>query len=164
MSALGRIDTQTCAQCGTVVRDRTPRWVCPSCGHDNQAKRGVSLGAASKCETSREMAKSVRHLSVVQEPRPQTRADCIDGPRPCPWVGCRYHLALEVTFAGSIKWNFPDVDVSEMKHSCALDMAEAGPATDDMLATLMNVTRARVQQIEYKALAKLKKLVDPEDF
>ncbi len=29
-------------------------------------------------------------------PRPRTRADCIDAPRPCPWVGCRHHMLLEI--------------------------------------------------------------------
>jgi len=32
----------------------------------------------------------------VTDRRPKTRADCIDGPRPCPWLGCRYHLGVEV--------------------------------------------------------------------
>jgi hypothetical protein len=29
-------------------------------------------------------------------PRPKTRAECRDEARPCPWVGCRHHLLLEV--------------------------------------------------------------------
>lgn len=29
-------------------------------------------------------------------PRPRTRADCLQEARPCPWVGCKYHLLLEV--------------------------------------------------------------------
>ena len=29
-------------------------------------------------------------------PRPRTRADCLDGPRPCPWASCRHHLLFEV--------------------------------------------------------------------
>ena len=24
--------------------------------------------------------------------RPRTRADCLKGPRPCPWIMCRHHL------------------------------------------------------------------------
>lgn len=27
--------------------------------------------------------------------RPQTRGDCVDGPRPCPWVGCRHHTYID---------------------------------------------------------------------
>lgn len=29
-------------------------------------------------------------------PRPITRGDCRNEARPCPWVGCRHHLLLEV--------------------------------------------------------------------
>lgn len=29
-------------------------------------------------------------------PRPKTRGDCLDEARPCPWVGCDFHLLLEV--------------------------------------------------------------------
>jgi len=29
-------------------------------------------------------------------PRPGTRGDCGQEARPCPWVGCRHHLLLEV--------------------------------------------------------------------
>ncbi len=32
-------------------------------------------------------------------PRPKTRADCQAEARPCPWVGCRHHLLLEVAKA-----------------------------------------------------------------
>jgi hypothetical protein len=35
--------------------------------------------------------------------RPQRRSDCEDGPRPCPWVGCRYHLWADVSIAGALK-------------------------------------------------------------
>lgn len=37
---------------------------------------------------------TVDRMLVV--PRPTTRADCEQEARPCPWVGCRHHLALEV--------------------------------------------------------------------
>lgn len=29
-------------------------------------------------------------------PRPTTREQCLEEARPCPWVGCRHHLLLEV--------------------------------------------------------------------
>lgn len=35
--------------------------------------------------------------------RPKTRGDCANSPRPCPWVGCRHHLLLEVTRAGALR-------------------------------------------------------------
>ena len=33
-------------------------------------------------------------------PRPVTRGDCLAEARPCPWVGCQYHLLLDVAKAG----------------------------------------------------------------
>lgn len=33
---------------------------------------------------------------MLRIPRPTTRAECRDEARPCPWVGCRHHLLLEV--------------------------------------------------------------------
>jgi hypothetical protein len=34
--------------------------------------------------------------SMLALPRPTTRGDCDQEARPCPWVGCRHHLLLEV--------------------------------------------------------------------
>lgn len=37
--------------------------------------------------------------------RPKTRADCLNKPRPCPWVGCKYHILLDVNDSGQIVYN-----------------------------------------------------------
>ena len=29
---------------------------------------------------------------ALQAERPRTRGDCVNGIRPCPWVGCGHHL------------------------------------------------------------------------
>jgi hypothetical protein len=40
---------------------------------------------------------------VLTDWRPRTRGDCADGPRPCPFIGCRYHLlSLRVRGSGAI--------------------------------------------------------------
>jgi hypothetical protein len=60
--------------------------------------------------------------------RPKTRGDCVDGPRPCPWVGCRYSLYLDVNPKnGVIKFNHPALEVEELVESCALDVADKYP-------------------------------------
>ena len=41
----------------------------------------------------------VKPYSIDGVARPLTRAECKDGPRPCPWVSCRHHLLLEVASA-----------------------------------------------------------------
>jgi hypothetical protein len=87
--------------------------------------------------------------------RPLYRGDCVDGPRPCPWVGCRYHLFLDETGAvGSLKFNHPDREPDELDETCALDVADRGGATLDEIGELMNITRERVRQIETIALTK----------
>jgi hypothetical protein len=93
---------------------------------------------------------------VSERELPETRAECIDAPRPCPYVSCQYHLYLDVSeHTGSIQFNFPDLDVSEMKESCALDVADREGATLEEVGEYMNVTRERIRQLEVKALAKV---------
>lgn len=93
--------------------------------------------------------------------RPATRAECADGPRPCPYVSCRYHLYLDVSDrTGSIKLNFPDLEVWELAASCALDIADDGAATLEDVGTIMNVTRERIRQLELAALARLSMVRD----
>ena len=48
--------------------------------------------------------------------RPKTRADCINGPRPCLFVSCKHNLYLDVNpETGSIKLNFPDKEIWELR-------------------------------------------------
>jgi DNA-directed RNA polymerase sigma subunit (sigma70/sigma32) len=58
-------------------------------------------------------------------------------------------------FTGTIKINFPDLEVWEMKVSCTLDIAEHGGMRLEDVGELMNVTRERARQIEVQALSKL---------
>lgn len=68
----------------------------------------------------------LRGFGDLDEQFPKTRADCKDGPRPCPWVRCRHHTYLDVTEQGGLKFNFPDLEVEDMppELSCTLDIAE----------------------------------------
>lgn len=85
--------------------------------------------------------------------RPATRSDCVDGPRPCPFVGCRHHLYLEVDpRSGTIKLNRPDLQPWDMPESCSLDVADDGEQTLEIISRLLNLTRERVRQIEGRAL------------
>lgn len=89
----------------------------------------------------------------IDHERPRTRAECADGPRPCPYVSCQYHLFLDVAENGNIKLNFPDIEPDQLAHSCSLDVADRGGATLEEVAALMNLTRERIRQIEVLALA-----------
>lgn len=96
-----------------------------------------------------------------EDQRPRTRAECLDGPRPCPFVSCKHHLYLDVSArTGAIKLNFPDLEVEDMTESCALDVADRGGTTLEEVGAIMNLTRERIRQVEVKALAKLDALRD----
>lgn len=118
-------------------------------------RRARSVRAKTVQVYVRGLADPQRRLEL--EPRdpeaPRTRGECVDGPRPCPWVSCRHHLYLDVSpRTGAIKLNFPDLEVWEMEHSCALDIADDGGATLDAVGAAMNLTRERVRQVEMRAL------------
>lgn len=95
--------------------------------------------------------------------KPNTRADCKGGPRPCPFISCKHHLYVDVSpRTGAIKLNFPDLEVWELNESCALDIADHGGTTLEDVGAIMNLTRERIRQVEVKALAKLEALSDME--
>lgn len=88
--------------------------------------------------------------------RPCHRGDCDSFTRPCPFVGCKYNLYLDVNSdTGSIKFNFPDVEPGEMIESCTLDVADRGEHTLEDVAAMMNITRERVRQVEEMGLEAL---------
>ncbi|MFH2010317.1 MAG: hypothetical protein ABI333_27210, partial [bacterium] len=51
--------------------------------------------------------------------RPTTRGECRQGPRPCPFVGCRHHLYLEVKPTGALTVTWPHLEPWEIPESCA---------------------------------------------
>lgn len=98
-------------------------------------------------------------------PRPTKRSDCEGGERPCPFVGCKYNLYLDVSSSGKIRISHPNIAPEQVDpaQSCALDVADDGESsTLDRVAKISRVTRERVRQIEVKALRRLR-LVTPED-
>ena len=89
--------------------------------------------------------------------RPKSRNECANVARPCPYVSCKYHLYIDVNPAtGSIKINFPDLEVWELQHSCALDVAQTGGITLEEVGEILNLTRERIRQVEVRGLLKLK--------
>lgn len=107
--------------------------------------------------------------------RPRTRADCIDGPRPCPW-SCRFNLLFDTLPDGSISIRSGDrriiiprtataeefeatVDAATSTWtnlpSCALD--EVGDTKSlAEVALRLGVTRQAVHLIEGPAQTKLR--------
>jgi len=69
------------------------------------------------------------------------------------------------TDTNSIKLNFPHLEVWELEHSCALDVAERGGMTLEDVGHIMNLTRERVRQVEVAGIEKLREtgLIDDID-
>jgi hypothetical protein len=131
----------------------------------------------SKTMSRKEMARELRRqrlagtmdadeLMLLQElssNRPKTRADCISSPRPCVFVSCKYNLYLDVNpETGSIKLNFPDKELFDLEHTCALDVAEKGGITLEEVGEIMNLTRERIRQVETRGLEKVRDATEAE--
>lgn len=79
---------------------------------------------------------SVRGKSLCEPGAPKTRGDCLSMPRPCPYIGCRHHLA--------------ELGVLHPDASCALDlitMAEEGiaPQCIEKLSIIPTVVEASLR-------------------
>ena len=103
-----------------------------------------------------------RHLRVVGQSdyppgveRPRTRGDCRAAERPCPFVSCKWHLYLDLSLRGSIKFCHPGREPEELEDTCALDVADRGGQVLEEVGLALGVARERVRQIEEGALRKL---------
>ena len=150
-----------------------PEWTAESGGEPEGAAPAPAERRRSKTMSRKEMARELRRrrlsgevdpeeqelLRSVEASRPRTRADCINGPRPCLFVSCKHNLYLDVNpETGSIKLNFPHLEPWEMVESCSLDVAERGGITLEEVGTIVNLTRERVRQVEVRATTKLRLL------
>jgi hypothetical protein len=124
-------------------------------GRAHLGERARAYPVAGRSEDRREQKRKLAILPVDYPDwaeRPKTRGDCFAGgsnaERPCPWAGCRHHLALEVSVVGSLKFRFPDLDADEIPETCCLDAADRGGLTLLEIGKRMNVSRERVRQLE----------------
>ena len=120
--------------------------------------RGIARAFVVPIETSD--ARAAERLGYVHGPiefdldelRPKTRGECLHGIRPCPWAGCKYHLLIDVDpDTGSLKMNFPNLEIEDLEETCALDVADRGGVTLEVTGQLLNLTRERARQVEAKA-------------
>jgi hypothetical protein len=119
--------------------------------------RPRSKTIAMKRLTREELRQGALMYPPVDIPRPTSREECRGEIRPCPWVACKHHLYLDINpETGSIKINFPDLEPWELKHTCALDVAERVGITLEEVGEIRNLTRERIRQVEVRGLLKLK--------
>jgi hypothetical protein len=115
----------------------------------------------------------------VTDLRPTKRSQCLDPAfweglglekRPCPFVSCRYHLAIDIhAETGRIKEVFPVLQILRgreenlglMKHTCSLDVADEQRKLEEeshleQIGADLNVGVERVRQIIDSALGTLR--------
>ncbi len=129
------------------------------------ARRGMrrSKTLAVRGLTRDKIEEAQQIFEVFEQFRPRSRGDCRNAPRPCPWVSCKYHLYLDIVpQSGSIKLNFPDLEVWDMTETCALDVADRGGITLEDVGMLLNLTRERIRQVEHSGLDKLRSALGDE--
>ena len=120
------------------------------------------------------------HLAVLRESmttedeavlrdskRPQTRADCLPGgcneARPCPWLGCRYHIGVEI----APSFNPETGDPAWVRHllewdedggpSCALDVADQGARMPTEVGVILGLTKQGAVFVVKEALQSLER-------
>jgi len=122
-----------------------------------RVERTLSKQARSRLEAERRADLAAVGPEVAR--RPTVRAECLPGgrneARPCPYASCGYHLAYDVTGVGNLRRNHPDLDLWELNETCALDVADLGGVTLEVVSQATHVSRERIRQIEDTALAKL---------
>lgn len=92
-------------------------------------------------------------VADLEHLRPRRRGHCAPGGplrlwrgSACPWVSCRYNLAIDINDKGTL---------AERPPGCALDVADEGPHTLDEVGALLGRTRERVRQIEVRTRLRL---------
>ena len=86
--------------------------------------------------------------------RPTTRVDCENGMRPCPWVGCRYHLYLDVDKRGRISFNHANSLFSpdELDDPDLVNIILKKTATDEFSQNQDRIIFDSIQRIQYRNL------------
>lgn len=118
-------------------------------------RRPKTIAPTSSCKDLIPPATPAELEALHENPRPKTRGDCVEVPRPCPYVSCKHHLYLEVTQSGGIRITFPDHGPEHMSDSCVLDVADRDGQTLHEVGQILNLTRERIRQLEVRALSKL---------
>ena len=95
----------------------------------------------------------------LEAARPRTRADCVGGLRPCPFVSCRHNLYLDVNSrTGNLKLRNKTIEPEDVppEESCSLDVADQGPHTLAQVGAFFVFHRERSRQVEEMAIKKLR--------
>lgn len=91
----------------------------------------------------------------AQHQRPRYVYECLDEPKPCPWAGCRFNLALSVNENGTITVHYPAkgvtdqiVDWDAMPATCLFEVLKPGEGlSQEDIATILNMSPSNIRAI-----------------
>jgi hypothetical protein len=127
-------------------------------------RRSKTIARKQMMRERKTMQVDPKLLELAEQERPRVRKECLQKERPCLFVSCKHHLYLDVNpETGSIKLNFPDKEVWELRETCALDVAERGGLTLEEVGEILNLTRERIRQVEAAGLKKLLEITGEEE-
>lgn len=122
----------------------------------------VPMGLTATLTPAKARKAPTPHLGTLEPPdeprRPLVREECLQGPRPCPWLSCRYHM-FEVLARKSGKTSIKQIArwdedriaelVESLPATCCLDLVAQGrELTLQETGLVLNLTRERVRQIQ----------------
>lgn len=103
-------------------------------------------------------------LEELESERPKIRADCKGGPRPCPWIMCRWHAIWSLNDSSKpilmpgekpkhplMKKTDEEIlaRMDRLRQTCIMDVIDMGGVTlEEIGDNVLLVTRERVRQIE----------------
>lgn len=121
-----------------------------------------------------EVSEYARWREIAQEQRPTIRQECRPRWQPCPFIGCRHHLFLDILEDGRVRVNFPHLDPTEIPYACSLDVSEALELKEDIpgicrdndddmtiyaiMGVALNLTGERARQLTLEAMESFRKV------
>lgn len=86
---------------------------------------------------------------------PRNRCECDTLPRPCPNLGCKFHLWIDHKEFARLLASLATGKVNELPPSCVLDVAQEGEHSTEEVGAILGLTGERVRQIEKHSLGRL---------
>lgn len=102
-------------------------------------------------------------LGYAWTAKPVQRGECRGGPRPCPWVSCRYNLSIDnVPPTRSTPTGVRETPVPEGRSNCVLDYTDRFPEglLLEEVAEVIGASRQAVHQCMHRALARAGRNLD----
>lgn len=102
------------------------------------------------------MVKQPYRPTCSQDSVPKIRGHCENGPRPCPWILCKYHLYLDVAIESRSNGDHFGKTLTEIPETCALDLANGNGMEWEEIGEVLGTTGQTAANIGKLALNSLK--------